>query len=283
MAWPCWPSHQSPLTAWPWGQLNFPTAEWSLRCTALINAHGCCCSCWIEAVHISQAQKSLPCSHTDREPGKEMNKGREKRRQSMRKMRGKQRTNRKDIGWRTKTGPKTPTIRACTQPTLPSNLMIRVCSHFHSDRKGTMRKIEEAVRRKNKSDEDCYRPQRPPQSLSLCGSLCLTSTETMLIEKTSECNHLTFSKCTECSRLLSLTVQGTQADSLCWSSWPLSHILCTASSPNFCCQVDNSSKFKTIYNAIQRCKLSQQVKSLCTTIFKARGLKYPVKMNVQNY
>lgn len=39
-----------------------------------------------------------------------------------------------------------PTLRACTRPTLPSNLMIRVCSHFHSDRKGTMRKIEEAVR-----------------------------------------------------------------------------------------------------------------------------------------
>lgn len=33
-----------------------------------------------------------------------------------------------------------------TSPALPSNLMIRVCSHFHSDRKGAMRKIKEAVR-----------------------------------------------------------------------------------------------------------------------------------------
>lgn len=82
---------------------------------------------------------------------------------------------------------------------LPSNLMIRVCSHFPSDRKGTIRKIEQAVRRKNKSGEDCYRPQRRPQSLF--GSLCLTSTKTMLT-KTSECNHLTFSNHAECSKVL---------------------------------------------------------------------------------
>lgn len=91
-----------------------------------------------------------------------------------------------------------PTVRSWTLAMLPSNLMICDCSQFHSDWKGAMRKVEQGVRRKNKSDEDCYRPQRPPQSR--WGSLCFTSTETMLT-KTSECNHLTFSKGTECSQV----------------------------------------------------------------------------------
>lgn len=164
-------------------------------------------------------------------------------------------------------------LRACTRPTLPSNLMIRVCSHFHSDRKGTMRKIEEAVRRKNKSDEDCYRPQRPPQSLSLWLPLSYFHWDNVDKNLWMQSSHIR-----QIHWMLqgaSLTVQGAQADLLCWSSWPLSHVLCMASSPNFCCQVDNSSSFKTINNAIKCCKLSQKEQSLCKTISKALRLKDP--------
>lgn len=71
--------------------------------------------------------------------------------------------------WKTsfQTQPKTKPLHDGTLVPLPSDLMIWVCSHFHSDRKGTMRKIKEAARKKNKSDEDCYRPPATgPISLS---------------------------------------------------------------------------------------------------------------------
>lgn len=154
-------------------------------------------------------------------------------------MRGRWRTNRKEIGRSpTKTGPKNPMLHAHTQPTLPSNPVMWVCSHFHSDRKGTTRKIEEAARRKNKSDEDCYRPQRPPQSLSLWRSLSYFHWDNVDKNLWMQSSHML-----QMHWMLqgaSLTVQGTQADSLCWSSWPLSHVLCMASSPNFYCQVASS-------------------------------------------
>lgn len=95
--------------------------------------------------------------------------------------------------WKTsfQTQPKTKPLHDGTLVPLPSDLMIWVCSHFHSDRKGTMRKIKEAARKTNQM-KIVTDPQWPAQSL------CLTSTETLLT-KTSECNHLAFSKCSKCS------------------------------------------------------------------------------------
>lgn len=193
----------------------------------------------------SPRRRNLCCAVIQTESrGKEMGqkKGQRKRKEEVedqedeRKGKDQQGSDRKKHNQNTT---QNPTLRACTRPMLPSNLMIWVCSHFHSDRKGTMRKIEEAVRRKNKSDEDCYRPQRPPQSLSLWLSLSYFHWDNVDKNLWMQSSHIL-----QIQWMLqgaSLTVQGAQADLLCWSSWPLSHILCTASSPNFCCQVDNSS------------------------------------------
>lgn len=113
MAWPRWPSHQSPLTAWPRGQLNFPTAEWSLRSTALINARGCCCSCELAAPHISRALKSLQFRHTARDKGKEM---RRKEKSGEEKRKG-------FIGKKpNQCGAQSQTSHVCTLTLLPSNL-----------------------------------------------------------------------------------------------------------------------------------------------------------------
>lgn len=218
MAWPCWPSHQSPLTAWPQGQLNFPTAEWSLWNTALINAHGCCCSRCLGAPHISKALKFLMwCKTAGEEKGKEMEEREEEKAvdwEDYRKVEDQQEGRRKKQKQK-----QNLKHNPCTLAVLPSNLTW-VCSHFHRERKGKMR---EAARRKNKRDEDCYWPQWLPQSL--CGSHCLPSTETMLT-KSSEHNHLTVSKCAVSVEVL---VWQRRADLLYWALWLSFHIICTAS------------------------------------------------------
>lgn len=70
MAWPRWPSHQSPLTAWPRGQLNFPAAEWSLRSAALINAHRRCRRRrWLEEATPPHTPNPTPVSSAQRGRG----------------------------------------------------------------------------------------------------------------------------------------------------------------------------------------------------------------------
>lgn len=139
-------------------------------------------------------------------------------------MRGMERTSRGEIGRSpTKTGPKSqryvPVHDQCCLATWWSESTHRFFpdrKDTEKDRRGTEGRGGKTNQRKIVTD-----PSGRP-NLSFSGSLCLTSTETMLM-KTSECNHLIFSKYAECST--GLVWQCRALRQICFAEL---HGLCTA-------------------------------------------------------
>lgn len=245
MAWPCWPSHQSPLTALASGSAQFP------HCWVVITEHGFDkCSRLLllllarSTAHLPGAEISTVQSYRQRgekRNGVKHRKRERKKNQSIRKRRGSMATNGKKVERRrlkpNPSGAQILMLGGFTWPMLPSNLIIWVRSQFHSDRKGRM-KSRQGKRRKTK-----FRWRWLQYSASLA------STQKMLI-KTSECDCFRFSKDAECSAVLVWQCRAQRC-----SSCPLSH---AASSERFCCQVDNSRSFKTTIGAIQHCRIARE-------------------------